>query len=63
MKSPTQVERTINSILQEITQDKTGKLKYRSPEIKGSCKRFPLERLHNGIIYPEGKVQALQRFT
>jgi len=59
------VERAINSILQEITQDKTGtgKAKSRSLEIKGTCKRFPLERLHNGIIYLEGKVQALERYT
>lgn len=63
MKSPTEVERAINSILQEISQDETGtgRPKFRSPEMKGSCKRFPLERIHKGIIYLEGKVQAFKR--
>lgn len=65
MKSPTQVEKAINSILQERSQDTTGtgKARSRSLEIKGTCKRFPLERLHNGILYLEGKVQALERYT
>lgn len=65
MKSLTEVERAINSILQERSQDTTGtgKAKSRSLEIKGTCKRFPLESLHNRIIYLEGKVQALERYT
>lgn len=58
------MERAINSILQVITQNMTGtrKPKGRCPEIKGSCKRFPLEGFNNGIIYLEEKVHALERF-
>lgn len=31
--------------------------------MKGSCKRFPLEKLHKRIIYLEGKVQGFKRCT
>ena len=65
MKSPNGVERAMNSILQQIFQDKTGtgRPKSRGPEMKGSCNIFPLEKLHKRIIYLEGKVQGFKRCT
>lgn len=65
MKCPSKVERTINSILQEVIQFKKGteRPKYRNQEIKGRCTRFLLESFHNGIICPQGKGQAFERRT
>lgn len=64
MKSPTQVERAINSLLQVKTQNMTGtrKPKARSPEVKGSCEISPLERFNKGIIYLEEEVHTLEKF-
>lgn len=43
-------------------QEGTKKAKSRSPEIKASCMRFPLETFNSEIIYLEEKVPALERF-
>lgn len=65
MKSLSEVERAINSSPQQIIQDETGtgRPKSRSLEIEGDCKRFPLERLPNGITYLERKLKAFERCT